>query len=97
MRRTLLAVLSAAVIGILGIAETSAQTKTEKRAKTEKKGTPSQKKASSPRQAVSRNFARGPAVGTMVPDITAFDADGKPFRLRSIKGSHTVIVFGCLT
>lgn len=38
-----------------------------------------------------------PAVGELLPDVTAFDADGKPFPLRSIKDNYSVIVFGCLT
>ncbi len=40
---------------------------------------------------------RGPKVGDPLPDITIFDAQGQPFRLRSLKGHYSVIVFGCLT
>ena len=42
-------------------------------------------------------LSRGPAVGSKLPDITVYDAAGKPFRLSSLKGSHTVLVVGCLT
>ena len=38
-----------------------------------------------------------PAVGDLLPEVTAYDADGKPFSLRSIKDNYSVIVFGCLT
>lgn len=40
---------------------------------------------------------KAPKVGELAPDITVYDADGKEFRLRSIKGHYTVLVFGCLT
>ena len=40
---------------------------------------------------------RDPKLGSTVPDLKAWDADGKPFELRSTRGKHTVIVFGCLT
>ena len=46
---------------------------------------------------LSGNFAKGPAVGEKLPDVAAFDVNGKPFRLSSLKGSYTVLVFGCLT
>ena len=46
---------------------------------------------------LSSNFARGPAVGEKLPDLTVYDANGKPFRLSRLKGSYTVLVFGCLT
>lgn len=49
------------------------------------------------RGGLSAGFSKGPAVGDKLPDITAYDAAGKPFRLHSLKGSHTVLVFGCLT
>lgn len=50
-----------------------------------------------PRRQLAENFARGPKVGEKLPDIAAYDADGKPFKVSSLKGSHAVIVFGCLT
>lgn len=46
---------------------------------------------------LATNFAKGPAVGKSLPDVGGFDADGKPFKLSRLKGSHAVIVFGCLT
>ena len=52
----------------------------------------------SPRQQVVRGFEeRSPGVGQPLPDVAAWDADGQPLRLSSLKGSHTVLVFGCLT
>jgi cytochrome oxidase Cu insertion factor (SCO1/SenC/PrrC family) len=56
------------------------------------------KNGSSARNQLNNNFGRGtPEVGDPVPDITVFDADGKKFPLRKIKGNYTVLVFGCLT
>ncbi len=40
---------------------------------------------------------KSPVVGELLPDITAYDADGSEFALRSIKDNYSVIVFGCLT
>ena len=34
---------------------------------------------------------------TVMPEVSAFDSEGKPFQLSSTRGKHTVIVFGCLT
>jgi cytochrome oxidase Cu insertion factor (SCO1/SenC/PrrC family) len=53
--------------------------------------------AETPRERVSREFEAGPAVGEPAPDVEAYDAEGTPFPLSSLKGSHTVLVFGCLT
>lgn len=54
--------------------------------------------AESPREQVQRRFdANSPAIGELLPDVSGYDAQGKPFRLASLKGSHTVLVFGCLT
>lgn len=39
----------------------------------------------------------GLKVGSTLPDLTVFTADGKPFKTASLKGKHTVLVFGCLT
>ena len=55
------------------------------------------KRGDNPRSRLRAAFSRGPAVGSKLPDIAAYDAAGKPFRLSSLKGSHTVLVFGCLT
>lgn len=39
-----------------------------------------------------------PKVGDLLPDVEAFDSNGKPFSLRlKTKGRHAVVVFGCLT
>ena len=38
-----------------------------------------------------------PAVGSSLPDVTGWDADGNPFELTRLRGKYTVIVFGCLT
>jgi len=35
--------------------------------------------------------------GRPAPDVTVYDADGKEFSLKALRGSHTVLVFGCLT
>lgn len=40
---------------------------------------------------------RSPRVGEPIPDLVAFDADGKPFPLSKLRGNYTVLVFGCLT
>jgi len=49
-----------------------------------------------------REYRRGgeniPKVGSLVPNISVFDAEGRSFALREkLKGRHAVIVFGCLT
>jgi cytochrome oxidase Cu insertion factor (SCO1/SenC/PrrC family) len=38
-----------------------------------------------------------PAVGTKLPDVSAFDEQGEKFSTSSLRGSYTVLVFGCLT
>ena len=38
-----------------------------------------------------------PEIGAPLPDLTCYDADGNDFQLRSLKGHHTVLLFGCLT
>ena len=43
-------------------------------------------------------FAREkPAVGDRLPDLTVFAPDGKEVKLSSLRGSHVVLTFGCLT
>lgn len=39
----------------------------------------------------------GLKVGSPIPDVTIHDAEGKEFSLSSLRGSHAVLVFGCLT
>lgn len=48
-------------------------------------------------QVVERFEKVAPKVGDELPDVTVYDADGKEFKLRSLKGRYTVLVFGCLT
>ena len=65
------------------------------KSKDEKK---SKTRSVSPREQARFRFAAGsPKVGQLLPDVSAYDADGKPFKLSSLKGQYTVMVFGCLT
>ena len=41
--------------------------------------------------------AQLPAVGTMLPVVKAVDDQGNEFSTASLRGSHSVLVFGCLT
>ncbi|MBL8892894.1 MAG: hypothetical protein JNL67_23150 [Planctomycetaceae bacterium] len=51
-----------------------------------------------PRNAVDTGFNRkSPDVGELIPNLTAYRADGSQVRLRDLHGKHTVLVFGCLT
>jgi len=44
------------------------------------------------------DFAREkPAVGDTLPDLTVYSPDGKEVKLSSLRGSHVVLTFGCLT
>jgi hypothetical protein len=36
-------------------------------------------------------------VGRPLPDVTLYNAEGEPFALMSLRGSHSAIIFGCLT
>lgn len=47
--------------------------------------------------AVGTAGAQLPSVGTPLPDLTVYDASGKKFNLTELKGSYSVLVFGCLT
>jgi hypothetical protein len=38
-----------------------------------------------------------PEPGTMLPTVIAFDEQGETFSTASLRGSYTVLVFGCLT
>lgn len=38
-----------------------------------------------------------PSVGDVIPDVTAYDPSGKEVKTSSLRGHHTVLVFGCLT
>ncbi|MFQ5741116.1 MAG: hypothetical protein ACE5JX_19105 [Acidobacteriota bacterium] len=46
---------------------------------------------------VRRFEEEAPQVGEPLPDVTVLDSRGQPFPLRNLKGSYTVLVFGCLT
>jgi cytochrome oxidase Cu insertion factor (SCO1/SenC/PrrC family) len=39
----------------------------------------------------------GLAVGQTLPEAQLFTGDGRPFSLSELKGSYTVLIFGCLT
>ena len=50
------------------------------------------------RSQVSTAFKRSsPGIGEAIPDVTVYTADGKKFSTSQLKGSYTVLVFGCLT
>ena len=55
--------------------------------------------ATSQRQGGPRaNFERtAPKVGDVLPDVSGYDAEGREFKLSSLKGNYSVLVFGCLT
>ncbi|RMF40168.1 MAG: hypothetical protein D6753_12230 [Planctomycetota bacterium] len=38
-----------------------------------------------------------PAVGSVLPDITVYDQRGQVVSTATLRGSYTVLVFGCLT
>ena len=44
-----------------------------------------------------RFLKRDPKIGTKLPNVKAFDAQGDPFELDSTHGKYMVVVFGCLT
>lgn len=41
--------------------------------------------------------SRLPAVGTVVPDVNVFDAEGNVFSTKTLREHYSVLVFGCLT
>lgn len=50
------------------------------------------------RNQFTRRFeASTPKLGDPLPDLAGYTADGVPLNLRSLRGQHTVLVFGCLT
>ena len=52
----------------------------------------------SPRVALEKRFNRSsPAVGSSLPEVSAYDAGGNSFKLTKLKGNYSVLVFGCLT
>ena len=59
---------------------------------------PSGRKPTGGKEGVNRGFeASAPKIGELLPDVAGFDADGNEFRLRSLRGHYSVLVFGCLT
>ena len=50
-----------------------------------------------PRSASGRGGFGLPEVGTTLPTVTVFDEQGKEFSTASLRGQHSVLVFGCLT
>jgi|TARA_B110000495_G_C23026355_1_gene610001 cytochrome oxidase Cu insertion factor (SCO1/SenC/PrrC family) len=38
-----------------------------------------------------------PQTGTLLPTVTAVDEQGQHFSTATLRGSYTVLVFGCLT
>ena len=38
-----------------------------------------------------------PLQGKQLPDVTAWDEDGREFSLTELRGEYSVLVFGCLT
>ena len=44
-----------------------------------------------------RGSGRIPAVGSELPSVTVFDEQGNEFSTSSLRGSYSVLVFGCLT
>ena len=41
--------------------------------------------------------AQLPIAGKQLPDVTAYDEFGNEFSTSSLRGSYSVLVFGCLT
>ena len=55
--------------------------------------------AQSPRDSRSRGGggSQVPQPGTNLPTVRAVDEQGRDFSTASLRGSYTVLVFGCLT
>ncbi len=59
---------------------------------------PGGERGPSARASMERRFNEStPAIGEPLPDVSAFDEEGNEFKLSSLKGHYSVIVFGCLT
>ena len=51
-----------------------------------------------PRSGMNARFLEAdPKIGEPIPDVSLFTAEGDEFNLAAVKGSYTVLVFGCLT
>jgi cytochrome oxidase Cu insertion factor (SCO1/SenC/PrrC family) len=42
-------------------------------------------------------LAGAPSIGEALPEVQLYLADGTPFSTSQLKGSYSVLVFGCLT
>lgn len=40
---------------------------------------------------------RDPKIGTVLPEVSVFDENGKAMKLGSTRGKYSVLIFGCLT
>jgi hypothetical protein len=73
--------------------------KPEKKATTPKP----EKQAGPPKKDAGKDRGRdmlarsGLKAGMPLPDVTVYDAEGKEFMLRSLRGHYIVFVFGCLS
>ena len=82
----------AVVAGFVFVVQASAQDKPKQQEKAV------EKKAESPRDRLNRRFNdASPKLGSRLPDVVGFTADGKPISLRNLKGDYKVLVFGCFT
>jgi len=45
----------------------------------------------------ARHLKRKPLVGEIPKPVQVFDSQGKKFSTDSLRGKHSVVVFGCLT
>ena len=77
-------------------AKQQVQEQTEK-TESPKKSRPARKGLSPGQRLVLRFDRAAPQIGDPLPDVAGLDADGKEFKLRSLKGHYTVLTFGCLT
>ncbi|MFQ5732349.1 MAG: hypothetical protein ACE5KM_10395 [Planctomycetaceae bacterium] len=69
-----------------------------KKTKTPRKRKRRPRRGLSPGKVLVLRFDRSaPQIGDPLPDVAGYDADGKPFSLRSLKGHYTVLTCGCLT
>jgi hypothetical protein len=90
MSRRILALAAAACFGLNSFAAAQVRTAPADDQKSEE--------VPMTRGGVDQQFNRNsPPVGAPLPDLKAYDADGKEVRLGTLKGQHTVLVFGCLT
>ena len=61
-------------------------------------GQPFNQGGQSGRSGVNSGFEKtAPGIGQPLPEVTLYRADGKQFLTSQLKGSYTVLVFGCLT